>query len=67
MEQLKAVFAQQPRPIEGEEMEEIRAKFSWGSIVPALYEKVLQELHLRRLGQGDEAERQALREAALQG
>lgn len=64
--QLTKVFLQPPKPISAEEMQEIRDKFSWTTIVPALYERVLQELHMRRLRGKDEQLQKSLMDQALQ-
>jgi hypothetical protein len=64
--QLTKVFLEPPKPISAEEMQEIRDKFSWTTIVPALYERVLQELHMRRLRGKDEQLQKSLMDQALQ-
>lgn len=42
--QLKKALSEAPKPITGEEMTAIRAKFSWETIVPAFYERIAHEL-----------------------
>jgi hypothetical protein len=47
IKQLAAALRQPPEPITAEEQAAIRAKFSWGTVVPAFYKRIERELRCR--------------------
>ena len=46
--QLAAALAKPPKPISAAEMAQIRARFAWGALVPAFYERLAAELQCVR-------------------
>jgi hypothetical protein len=46
--QLAAALAKPPKRISAAEMAQIRARFAWGALVPAFYERIAAELQCVR-------------------